>query len=528
MDILEKLSNSSSLATARERSTSIERWVSVGLVLGTAVVVIASLLCLTTYPSVFIDEPWYSNTAWNLTTKGVNFDSMFTGALDQWPAYWVRWPLIGNLPLAAAFAIGGLGLFQARLSSWLLGILLLVLMFALGRRLYSTLTAALTTTLLALSSVFLQASHYARVDIFLACAVTTALYLFVVGVQDNKRWAFFAAGLVIGLSVDIHMNGALFALSLATLFVIAFGRKVFRSRHTWYFAAGAVLAVIYYLVVHIAPNPATYFQISRGWQGSMMLPPLAGLNPITILKSLINEIGRYHFYEYGLDFALIGASVLFFVARRSKADRMILTFVGTAFLLFVLLVQGKHDIYAILFYPLFLLMVAETFVSLLRESQRLSSQRLFIGALLALFMLNSTVHIARPVYANLGYNYYDVTARIKSAIPAGARVAGLPNWWLGMTDYDYRSIMSLTYYHFFNGYSLTQSLEKMRPAYIIVDSSLEGILVDEGYFSSQPGFAMYDLPRKEFEDFLSQRGTKVDEFTNQWHGQFEIYQIHWD
>jgi 4-amino-4-deoxy-L-arabinose transferase-like glycosyltransferase len=521
--------NNPALPATRDRITPTERWITVGLVVITIVVVIASLLSLTTYPPVFIDEPWYSDAAWNLANKGVNFESMSAGALDQWPAYWVRWPLIGNLPLAAAFAIGGLGLFQARLVSWLLGVLLLGLVFALGRRLYSTLTAALTTTLLAVSPVFLQASHYARVDIFLACFVTAALYLFVVGVQDNKRWVSFAAGLIIGLSVDIHMNGALFALSLTMLFVVAYGKQMFRTRNIWYFAAGAVVAVIYYLVVHVAPNPASYFEITRGWQGSMMQPPLASLNPIVILRSLAGEVGRYHFYDHGLDFALIGASVLFLCVRRNKSDRLIVTFVGTAFLLFVFLVQGKHDIYAILFYPFFLLMVAEAFASLLREGRRTDPRRIFTGAILVLFVISSALHVARPVYASRGYDYYDVTNRIRQTIPVGARVAGLPTWWLGLSEsYDYRSIMNLTYYHFFNDYTVTQSLEAIHPDYMIVDSGLRGILVDQIGFTSEPGFAMYNLPRDEFEAFLAQRGSKVDEFVNPWHGTFEIYEIHWD
>ena len=297
------------LSTVRARIALSERWIALALVIATAVLVIAGLFFLTAYPPVFIDEPWYSNAAWNLVTKGSNFDSMFTGALDQWEPAWVRWPFIGNLPLAAAFAVGGLGLFQARLTSWILGIMLLGLLFALGRRLYSTLTGALAIFLLALSYIFFQASHYARVDIFLACAVAAALYLFIVGVQDNKRWAFFLSGLVSTLSVDIHMNGALFTMSLALLFGVVYKRKVLRSRNIWYFATGVVLGVFYYLVLHVAPNPATYFQISRGWQGSMMQPPLATLNLLVIIESLLNEIGRYHFYEYGLDFALIGAEL---------------------------------------------------------------------------------------------------------------------------------------------------------------------------------------------------------------------------
>jgi hypothetical protein len=88
--------------------------------------------------------------------------------------------------------------------------------------------------------------------------------------------------------------------------------------------------------------------------------------------------------------------------------------------------------------------------------------------------------------------------------------------------------MSLTYYNLFNGYSLTRGLEELRPDYIIFDDGLNGLLVEEGYFSSTAGFALYDLPKREFRNFLAERGASVLSFSDPWHGYFEIYAIEWD
>jgi hypothetical protein len=33
-----------------------------------------------------------------------------------------------------------------------------------------------------------------------------------------------------------------------------------------------------------------------------------------------------------------------------------------------------------------------------------------------------------------------------------------------------------------------------------------------------PGFELYKLPRKEFQDFLAQHGEKLLEFRDPWHG----------
>lgn len=287
------------------------------------------------------------------------------------------------------------------------------------------------------------------------------------------------------------------------------------------------MGVAYYAAVHVLPDPDAFLTPYTFTLAGTHKLPLLTLSPVILVKSALHEIGRYHFYGNNLDFALIGASFLYLVVRRSQADRRLLAFVGTAFFGFVLFVGNKHDVYAILFYPFFLLMVAEVLVSLLRAGQGFAPQRVFAGGLLVLLLFNSAVHFARPVLASRDYDYYAITDQIKRVVPAGARVMGLPTWWLGLADYDYRSSLGLTYYHFHNGFSLTEGLEAIRPDIVIADSDQRGLLVDEGYFPAGPGFEMFKLPRQEFEEFLAERGEKVLESWDRWHGRFEVYLIAW-
>lgn len=504
-----------------------KRIVVLTLLLATAVTLSVSLVFLTRYPVVFIDEPWYSDVAWNLVTTGVDFDTMHAGALDQWPDSWVRWPLIGNLPFAGAFTLFGLGLFQARITSWAFGVLLVGAVFVLGRRLYDNIAAALAALFLSLSALFLQASHYARPDIFLALVVVSALYLYVVGTESQKRWPFFVTGLLFGLALDIHLNALPLGLALGVYHLLALRKTVFRDRSTWLLIAGASIGVIYYLALHVLPNPETYAILSRAWQGTSHRPPLASLNPLVWAKAFLHEVGRYHFFENGLEFALIGASFTALVLRRSRADRFLVTYLGAALLLFTLLLQNKHDVYAILLYPLMMIGVGGAFSGLLQESSRSRLQATFVAALLVFSLASAGVRYVRPMLNSRAYDYDRIAETIKAVIPSDQRVMGLPNWWLGLADYDYRSSLNLTYYHFYNGYSLTQGLEADRPDYLIVDSGLRGLLVDEGAFPPGPGFAIYKLPRQEFEGFLAQRGTKILVFDNPWHGKFEIYKIDW-
>jgi len=489
-------------------------------------IALSHLVFLTTLPSVFIDEAWYANAAWNWLQSGTNYDTMHAGVLDQ-TGYW---PIIGNMPWLISFYTLGLGLFQARLVSWVFGILLLLVTIIAGRQSYSMITGVLAALLLSLSPIYFQASHYARPDIIIAVMVMGVYVLALLAFEKNRWWLHLLAGLIIGLSLDVHQNGFLFAPALAAMYWIFYGKNVLRQPGTWLAGLGGLVGIVYYTAGHIFPYLGDSFgMFSLSFSGPHKLP-LLSLNPIALLASARAEIGRYHFFENGLDFALIGASIAYLAVRHSKKDLLLLTFVGVAFSCFVLFVGNKHDIYAILLYPFFMMIIAEVLISLIRQGQEINTQRAFASILLFLILFNGTVHYSRQINDNRHYNYNEIISKIESVIPAdnNTRIMGLPHWWLGLAEYDYRSSLNLTFYHMQNGYSLTEGLETEHPDILIVDTGLQGLLVDEGFFPSGPGFEIYKLPRQEFNDFLSQRGDILLEFTDPWHGNFEIYAIDWD
>jgi 4-amino-4-deoxy-L-arabinose transferase-like glycosyltransferase len=494
--------------------------------LATVAVMLSHLFFLTSYPQVFIDEPWNANVAWTWLKTGVNFDTMHSGVLDQFGYGWVRWPYLGNAFWAMAFAVLGMGLFQIRLVSWIFGCVLLLLVFLVGRRSYGPLTGALAALLLSISPPFIQASHFARHDIILATLVMAVFLLTQIAFDKERLWAHLLAGLLIGISPDVHPNGVFFIAGFGVLYFFAYRLQIFRKRGAWAFGIGALIGVGYYVAGHILPSPEAYAAVNKFWsQGSHQLPLFS---PARLLESLVQEVGRYHFFDNGLDFALIGASAVYLAVRRRRPDLSLLVFVGASLACFVLFVGNKNDVYAILFYPFFILMAAETLLSLITSASNSTPVRVFMLVVLVLFVVNSAIHYLRPAVSNRNYDYYAVTDQIREVVPPGARILGMPHWWLGLSDYDYRSSLGLTYYHIYNNFGLTQSLATIRPDYLILDRGLQGLLVDEGYFPPGPAFEIYRLPRNELETVLAERGTKVKEFTNPWHGTFEIYKLRWD
>jgi 4-amino-4-deoxy-L-arabinose transferase-like glycosyltransferase len=488
-----------------------------------SIVVLTSLFFLTRFPPVFIDEPWYANTAWNWLQTGVNIDSMHAEARP-----YPEWPYLGNLPLAAVFSLFGVGLFQARSVSWFFGILLLVATVLAGRRSYALTTGMLAALFLALSPPFLQASHYARPDIMLATIMMAAYALTTKGLFEETRWPHVVAGFLVTLSLDVHLNAAVFVFGFGALYLMDYGKTVLRRPGTWLFVFGAFIGFAIYCLVHFDPSQdffgilPTSFALSNTHQ-----PPVLTLSLVNLLRSAKDEIGRYRFYENGLDFAVIGASMAVLAVRRTRADRLLLVFVAATFLGFVLIVGAKHDIYAILLYPFFMLMVAESLLSLIRGSRSIELPRVFAGALLVLFVVSSTLDYARTLYESRDYDYIAITQRLQSSVAPAARVMGMPYWWLGFVNSDFRSSLNLTYYHYFQGLDLEEALSTMRPDYLIVDDGFSALLVNEGYYPVGVGFNAYLLPRLQFKEFMGQRARQVDQFEDPWHGWITVYAIDW-
>lgn len=483
------------------------------------------LAYLVRYPAVHGDEAWNASASWHWLTTGNNFDFIHAGPLDQFGNEWVRRPFIGQAPWTLVFWALGLGLFQARLVSWFFGAVVLLLTVMVGSKLYNRLTGLLAALLLSLSQPFLLSAHTARQDMMFTALVLLAFWLVLIAFEKEVGWAHLLAGLSIGLAFDVHLNASLFVLPLAALYLAEYRTGILKQRGTWLVAAGGAAGIAYFSVLHLLPGNGTFFTLNRfNFALESDLPPIETLNLHHLLGSLRDEVGIYHFYDNGLAFALVGTGLVYLLARHTHEDRRLLVFVGTALLSFVLFRGRTSDMYAIIIYPFFMMIVAAGFVGLLAVPAQPLGQRAFVLMLLLLFAVSSIRHVARPFSEYKNYDYGGITTQIDAVIPPNARVVGLPTWWLGLADHPYLSSLNLNYYNFFNGTSLQEGMEMMRPDVVIVDPVLRGALeADE--FTPVP---YWGVPGQEFDQFLKRQASLVATLDTPVHGLIEIYAIHWE
>lgn len=456
-----------------KRGTSIASFVLTALLL---LVLAAQASTLTKYPAVFIDESWNSNAAWNWLRTGVNVDSMHSGTLDQFGYEWISRSYLGGLPWVVAFKLAGVGLFQARAVSFLFGVTLLLAAILIGFKCFGLHTGLLGGLLLSLSSPFIISSHYARQDIILSAVVMCLFGLSLVVFEKNRIWPHFFLGLGLGLATDIHQNAILFFPGFFSLYALAHQRRVLRRPEFWAWAAGAAGGILYFLSIHILPSPETYFlylqmndTVLQSATGLTHTPPILSLNVQTLMQSVRGELGRFHFYENSLDFALITASLAFIAFRRQTYDWVFLTFMTANFASFTLIQGSKVYFYDILVVPLYFMLAAEALMSLVFDTQAKNLQRLFALCLALAVIVNGVRHFGRGLNENRSYDYYSITDEIKSVLRPDDRILGTPTWWLGLTEYDYKSAFMLSHHFYFNDLSLADAMERIAPTILIVD-----------------------------------------------------------
>ncbi|MFO7697538.1 MAG: DUF2298 domain-containing protein, partial [Anaerolineae bacterium] len=134
----------------------------------------------------------------------------------------------GLLPVTLAKFIGQVtgysgysGVYLAgRAMSGVLDLLAVLVVFALGRRLYDTRVGLLGALFLALSVLNIQQSHFFTVDSATTFLVTLALYFAVRVAQGEGGWSIVGLGLAFGLSVAAKISVATFLLVIGLALLV--------------------------------------------------------------------------------------------------------------------------------------------------------------------------------------------------------------------------------------------------------------------------------------------------------------------
>jgi 4-amino-4-deoxy-L-arabinose transferase-like glycosyltransferase len=197
------------------RRGSLESFLLLGMI---ALYLFISLRNLDTIPPVHEDEPWQASVAWKSITQGILGSDIFAGFYSMERHYYGFMPL-NPLFTSMILRIGGLGLFQVRLTSVVLGLLILLLIYSLGRRRFNSrvgLLAVIFILLVQTSSTsryhltgipFLDITRIHRYDPAVAVVGLAALNAYIRARTQGKSCWYLLAGFLAGLSGLAHLYG---------------------------------------------------------------------------------------------------------------------------------------------------------------------------------------------------------------------------------------------------------------------------------------------------------------------------------
>ena len=386
-----------------------------------AAYVVYGVAAITVFTSVGGDEAWYTQSAWSFVTNGTFALPMFSdlAGFDRDDVVFGR---VYLLLMAVAYWFGGPNVEAVQMVSFVSGLVALAAVFGIGTELWDWRTGVIAALLLGVAPNFLSQSHIARPEMMLVAFWTVAFYLVLSGDRIGSRLRLLAGGLIVGLSVDVHLNGAGFALGLlGVLLVRRSSRRAFAS-----FCLGLAVAFVWWVWVHVLSDPTLFREQLDAFTTAD--PPFVELlsRPIDIF---VLEAARYVLVQPPASVVLAWVAMLAVIVllrhHRDSSLVSLLTLFAIVFAFMALVTPHRVHLYAVLLWPVFALLVARLLV--------VSARPIALG-LGSAIVLASLLSIGASTWQGLQEDYHSYVSRISAQIPPDATVQGDPLLWYGFTE----------------------------------------------------------------------------------------------
>jgi len=265
------------------------RWWHAGVLAVALIYLHNTLPYLTMMPRVNVDEPWLMERGYQVMRTGISSQPMLR--LDH--AYLLQ---VGyGYLLAAWMSLFGVGLLQVRLLAAMLGLGIVVMVAAIGRRTIDPLTGLAAALFLALDSNFLGGARSARTDIPSVFFVVAALAAFVRGRRRaDSRW-FACAGACLGLAMLCHGNAFWAGVIMIAWLCLDYGQRVVFVPFGYAVLGGWLLTFGPYLAVVLVRWADVQVQI-----GNFAADRVPGLRPAFVVEQVLREAERYRGWYFGL------------------------------------------------------------------------------------------------------------------------------------------------------------------------------------------------------------------------------------
>jgi 4-amino-4-deoxy-L-arabinose transferase-like glycosyltransferase len=197
---------------------------------------------------------------------------------------WYEVPALSFTLHAATMAVFGDNLFGLRLASVIEGVLSIVLLYLLARRLWGARPALLAAAFMAVAAWHIQFSrtgfHYMQAPV----VTLLALYFVVRGIQDRRPLDWLLCGMALGFSFEVYYAGRI----AAALVGVYLAYHALTQRAFVRVQASGLVALAFGALVFLAPMAAVYARSPASF-----FARTSGVL-ITSPDNLQHELGGYH------------------------------------------------------------------------------------------------------------------------------------------------------------------------------------------------------------------------------------------
>ena len=273
----------------------------------------------------------------------------------------------------------------------------------------------------------------------LALCFLTALYLFASTPPHKWSWRYFGAGLVTGLSGDVHLNGFLLA-PIPLLFWFALRREspFLRLKVAIGFGGAGLIGVIVWFALHYWPDAEAF----RHQFTSIVGEKSQGIRVVKLglMGAIQTEIDRYltwfwkaRFHRHLFEGLVIAGSGAWMSLVGDREERALVLVWFLFFVVAVLFMHNGFGMYLIYAWPIFALWIARTFMTVFQARHRRLAMGLF-AMLLAGYVVN---HVVVTWKSFSGPSYSRLSRELRSIVPNHARVVAGGEWWFALHDRDF-------------------------------------------------------------------------------------------
>jgi 4-amino-4-deoxy-L-arabinose transferase-like glycosyltransferase len=121
----------------------------------------------------------------------------------------------------------------AKIISAVIGLILIILLFSIGKKMYGNLVASVAVFALIINAVFIEWSTLVACESLLMLTSTLCIYFVMEGFKDNKYWIY--AGIFAGLAYLTKGSGLFLLPGFALAVLIIYRMKAFKNKFFWLF-----------------------------------------------------------------------------------------------------------------------------------------------------------------------------------------------------------------------------------------------------------------------------------------------------